>query len=135
MSSEGVTAAVHSQRRWTRDRSALLRVGAVGAALALALAGCGTLMPGGNTGAAADLGTQAAAGPGPGVNGDTVKVVFVAVDLDKVKKFTGFKTASVGDQEAQIQALEDWVNDNGGLGGKQMEAVFRLYDAQNDSPA
>ncbi|MBA2953592.1 hypothetical protein HZF07_07700 [Nocardioides sp. CGMCC 1.13656] len=135
MPTEGVTAAVHSQRRWTRDRSALLRVGAVGAGLTLALAGCGTLMPGGNTGAASDLGTQAAAGPGPGVTGDTVKVVFVAVDLDKVKKFTGFKTASVGDQKAQIQALEDWVNDNGGLGGKQMDAVFRLYDAQNDSPA
>ena len=55
---------MQSKRRWTRDRSALLRVGAVGAALALALAGCGTLMPGGNTGAA-DLGPAAGAGPGP----------------------------------------------------------------------
>lgn len=130
-----MTAVVHSKRRWTRDRSALLRVGVVGAGLAVALAGCGTLMPGGNSGTAADLGTQAAAGPGPGVSEESVKVVFVAVDLDKVKEFTGFETASVGDQEAQIQALEDWVNDNGGLGGRTMDAVFRLYDAQNDSPA
>ena len=125
---------MQSKRRWTRDRSALLRVGAVGAALALALAGCGTLMPGGNT-SAADLGTAASAGPGPGVTDDSVKVVFVAVDLDAVKKMTKFNTASVGDQKAQIKALETWVNDHGGIGGKKMEAVFRLYDAQKDSPA
>ncbi len=112
----------------------MLRVGAVGAALALALVGCGTLMPGGNTGAT-DLGDAAAAGPGPGVSEDSVKVVFVAVDLDAVKKVTGFNTASVGDQKAQVQALEDWVNDNGGLHGKKMDAVFRMYDAQTDSPA
>ena len=59
----------------------------------------------------------------------------MAVDLDAVKKMTKFNTASVGDQKAQIKALENWVNDHGGLGGKKMEAVFRLYDAQTDSPA
>ena len=107
-----------SKRSWFRDRSAVLRLGAVGGALALAVAGCGTLMPGGNTGGR-DLGTAAAAGPGPGVTDDSVKVVFIAVDLDAVKKLTGFKTASVGDQQAQIQALEDWVNANGGLDGRR----------------
>jgi ABC-type branched-subunit amino acid transport system substrate-binding protein len=125
-------------RRWTRDRSALARVGAVGAALALALAGCGTMMPGGNTAGGStgtDLSAVASGPDGPGVGDDAVKVVFVAVDLDAVKKLTGFNTASVGDQEAQIQALEDWVNDHGGLGGRKMDAVFRLYDAQTDSPA
>lgn len=125
---------MQSKRKWTRDRSAIVRVGAVGAALALALAGCGTLMPGGNTGGT-DLGEAAAAGPGPGVTNDSIKVVFVAVDLDAVKKTTGFHTASVGDQEAQVQALEDWVNDHGGLGGKKLDAVFRLYDAGKDTPA
>ena len=125
-----------SKRKWTRDRSAVIRVGAVGAGLALALAGCGTMMPGGNTGGAGtDLGTAAAAGPGPGVTDDSVKVVFIAVDLDAVQKFTGFTTAPVGDQTAQIKALENWVNKNGGLAGRDMEAVFRLYDGQSDSPA
>jgi ABC-type branched-subunit amino acid transport system substrate-binding protein len=125
---------VQTTRRWTRDRSALLRVGAVGAGLALMLAGCGTLMPGGNT-TGSDGRPAVAAGNGPGVTEDSVKVVFVAVDLDAVQKMTGFQTAPVGDQKKQIQALEDWVNDNGGLGGKKMEAVFRIYDAQSDSPA
>lgn len=127
---------VQGTRRWTRDRSALLRVGAVGAVLALALAGCGTMMPGGHPGTTGtDLSSAAGAGSGPGVTDDAVKVVFVAVDLDAVKETTGFNTASVGDQEAQVQALEDWVNDHGGLGGKQMDAVFRMYDAVTDSPA
>lgn len=129
---------MQSKRRWTRDRSALARVGAVGAGLALALAGCGTLMPGGNTTGGtvgADLAAAAEGPDGAGVTDDSVKVVFIAVDLDGVKKVTGFNTASVGDQEAQIQALEDWVNDHGGLDGRTMEAVFRLYDAQTDSPA
>ncbi|MCD4524383.1 ABC transporter substrate-binding protein [Nocardioides sp. cx-173] len=130
----GVTSDVHQKRRWTRDRSALLRVGAVGAGLALALAGCGTLMPGGYSGGA-DLGAAAAGGPGPGVTDDSVKVVFVAVDLDAVKKITKFNTAEVGDQEAQVQALEDWVNDHGGLDGRKMDAVFRIYDGRNDTPA
>jgi ABC-type branched-subunit amino acid transport system substrate-binding protein len=108
-----------------------VRLGGVAAAVALAVAGCGTWMPGGNT--ASDLGTE---GPnGPGVTADTVKVDYVAVDLDAVKKLTGFNTASVGDQKAQVKALETWVNANGGLNGKKMEAVFRLYDAQTDSPA
>ena len=124
------------QRNWFRDRSTVLRVGVVAGALGLAVAGCGTMMPGGNTGSGGtDLSQQAAAGNGPGVTDDSVKVVFIAVDLDAVKDLTGFKTASVGDQEAQIEALEKWVNDNGGLGGRDMEAVFHLYDAQTDSPA
>src|SRR6478736_5182051 len=134
---EGVTHAV-STRSWTRDRSALLRVGAVGLGLALALVGCGTMMPGGNTsggGTGTDLATAAGGPDGPGVTDEAIKVVFVAVDLDAVKKTTGFKNASVGDQEAQVQALEDWVNDHGGLDGRKMDAVFRLYDAQTDSPA
>ncbi|NPC97674.1 ABC transporter substrate-binding protein [Nocardioides sp. zg-DK7169] len=117
---------------WWRDRSAVIRTTAVAASACLALAGCGALMPGGNTGGG---GLAVAAGPGPGVSDDSVKVVFVAVDLDAIQKLTGFVTAPVGDQEAQIQALEDWVNDNGGLGGKKLDAVFRLYDGQNDSPA
>ncbi|MBS4751424.1 ABC transporter substrate-binding protein [Nocardioides sp. zg-ZUI104] len=106
----------------------ILRSAAVAGGLVLALAGCGVLMPGG--GQSVDR-TSA----GPGVTEDSVKVVFVGVDLDAVKEQTGFKTASVGDPEKQVQVLEDWVNDNGGLGGRKLDAVFKMYDAQTDSPA
>ncbi len=116
---------------WWRDRAATIRTAVVAAGVSLALAGCGALLPGD-----ADSGQVASAqGPGPGVTADSVKVVFVAVDLDSLQEYTGFKTAPVGDQKKQIKALETWVNENGGLGGKKLEAVYRLYDAQTDSPA
>ena len=105
------------------DRSLLLRSGAVVATLILALVGCGTLMPGAVSGDADRV------GDGPGV-GDTVKVVFVGVDLEAVAAITGFKVADAGDPEAQVEALEDWVNANGGVGGRKLDAVFRLYDAR-----
>ena len=63
--SEELQVAPHSGERrppaW-QDRSVLLRSSALAAGLALAVAGCGTLMPGGNTGAQ-DLDTAASAGP------------------------------------------------------------------------
>jgi ABC-type branched-subunit amino acid transport system substrate-binding protein len=124
---------VRSKRRWSRDRSAQIRIGAVGVVAALVVAGAGTWLPGGN--AAVDLDVAAAGPDGPGVTSGSVKVDFIATDLDAVKKYTGFNTAAVGDQRAQVQALQDWVNAHGGLGGKKMEAVYRLYDAQSDSPA
>ena len=110
-----------------RDRALLLRSAAAGVALALALVGCGSVMPG--------SGGSDSTTASPSAGGDTVKVVFVGVDLDAVKEQTKLVTASVGDPKAQVQALEDWVNANGGLGGRKLDAVFRWYDAQADSPA
>lgn len=96
-------------------------------ALGLALAGCGTLMPGAGS-------RTSLVGAGPGV-GSSVKVVFVGVDLKAVSDITGFKVADAGDPAAQVQALEDWVNDGGGVGGREAEFVFRSYNASLDSPA
>jgi len=119
------------------DRSLLLRAAAVVAGAGLALAGCGTVMPGAVVGDRATEGAVSATaqGVGPGVTDDAVKVVFVGVDLKGVQKLTGFKTADAGDPEAQVEALEAWVNAHGGIAGRRLDAVFRLYDAQNDSPA
>ena len=65
----------------------------------------------------------------------TVKVVFVSLDVAAVAKITGFNLADAGDLEAQVQALEDWVNANGGVGGRPLDAIYRRYDPANDSPA
>lgn len=111
-----------------RDRALGVRSVLVGAVAALSLVGCGAIAPGSGGGS----GNTSAS---PSVEGETVKVVFVGVDLDEVKKQTKLVTASVGDPKAQVQALEDWVNANGGLGGRKLDAVFRWYDAQADSPA
>ncbi|KAA1420498.1 ABC transporter substrate-binding protein [Mumia zhuanghuii] len=116
------------------DQSLVIRATIALACFALALAGCGSVMPGSVVGDAGG-GAVVMTGLGPGVDDDTVKVVFVGVDLDAVKAVTGFKTASAGDPEKQVEALEAWVNANGGVGGRKLDAVFRLYDAQNDSAA
>ncbi|WP_370614822.1 ABC transporter substrate-binding protein [Mumia sp. Pv 4-285] len=118
------------------DQSLVIRATAALAVFALALAGCGSVMPGSVVGdGGGSGGAVAMTGVGPGVTDESVKVVFVGVDLEAVKGVTGFKTANAGDPEKQVEALETWVNANGGVGGRKLDAVFRLYDAQKDSPA
>ncbi len=92
-------------------------------ASALALAGCSTLMPG-----AGEQDRSASAG-------ERITVVFIGVDLRAVQDITGFEIADTGDPEVQVEALEAWVNDHGGIGGRELEAVFRSYDGATDSPA
>jgi ABC-type branched-subunit amino acid transport system substrate-binding protein len=115
------------------DKSALIRSGVVSVGLVLSLAACGVMMPGGNSPGGGPA--QPVAGDGPGVTSDTVKVVFVGTDLKGVEAITGFVTEDAGDQKKQVEALEKWVNANGGLGDRKMEAVYRLYDAVTDTPA
>lgn len=109
-----------------KDRSVLVRSGVVTAGLALTMVSCGAVL--GGEGAPI-------VGDGPGVTRDSVKVVFIGTDLQAVEEYTGFTTESPGDLEAQAMALEKWVNKNGGLGGRKMDVVFRMYDALTDSPS
>ncbi|MBW6434332.1 ABC transporter substrate-binding protein [Actinoplanes hulinensis] len=112
------------------DRPLLVRAGAVLVAAALAYTSCGTLMPGADS-----AGGASAAGTGPGVTDDTVKVVFIGTDLTKTASMTGFKNADVGKPAEQVEALETYVNANGGVAGRELEAVYREYEASKDSPA
>nr|BFE70273.1 hypothetical protein GCM10020092_035740 [Actinoplanes digitatis] len=105
-----------------------VRAGAVLVACVLAYTSCGALMPG----AAAP---EAATGSGPGVTDDAVKVVFIGTDLSKTASLTGFKDPDVGDPEKQVAALESYINAHGGIAGRRLDAVFRNYEASNDSPA
>jgi hypothetical protein len=113
-------------------KSLVLRLIAAAAATAVAISGCDAVMPG-----ALDRQTTpaTATGVGPGVTADTVKVVFVGVDLQRTSQLTGFRSVDAGDPQAQVKALETWVNANGGIAGRRMQAVFRNYEASNDSPA
>ncbi|WP_327011216.1 ABC transporter substrate-binding protein [Dactylosporangium sp. NBC_01737] len=124
---------------WSRahDWSLVLRAGVAAVAAVVAFAGCSSVMPGaldGDGGGA--TGEQARrTGAGPGVTADSVKVVFVGVDLKATASVTGFKTADAGDPARQVKALETWVNANGGIAGRKMAAVYRNYEAADDSPA
>lgn len=113
------------------DRSLALRSAVAAVVAAVAFAGCSAVMPG----ALDQSGPAASTGVGPGVTDSTVKVVFVGVDLGTTGSTLGFRTADAGDLPAQVEALETWVNANGGIAGRRMEAVFRSYEASDDSPA
>jgi ABC-type branched-subunit amino acid transport system substrate-binding protein len=112
------------------DRPLLFRLGAVLAAMTVAYTGCGALMPGG-----AGSTPVSATGTGPGVTADTVKVVFVGTDLTKTASLTGFTNADVGKPKEQVEALAAHINTTGGIAGRKLEAVYREYEASNDSPA
>ncbi|MET7399641.1 hypothetical protein ABZS66_39785 [Dactylosporangium sp. NPDC005572] len=113
------------------DPSLLVRATAAAVLAVVAFAGCSAVMPGARD--KADQGSTS--GPGPGVTADSVKVVFVGVDLRSTSSITGFRTADAGDGAKQAKALEAWVNANGGIAGRKMTAVYRNYEASDDSPA
>lgn len=109
----------------------------VAAVLALALisAGCSSS----NNGAATSgtSGSGAAAGlddASPGVTATTIKIGYIYTALGKVQQSLGFKQANYGEVEKQIKAEVDYVNANGGIGGRQIIPVIKGYDGSQDSP-
>ena len=70
----------------------------------------------------------------PGLTATTLRLGFVPVDLEKTSTQLGFQVASQGVPTDQINALVAWANANGGIGGRQVEAVIRTFEASGDSP-
>lgn len=76
----------------------------------------------------ADGGSSAANSgePGPGVTKDTIKIGYAYLDFnDLVEK--GLAPNGWGDQEAQMQAQVDALNDAGGINGHKLEVVYAPY--------
>ncbi len=97
---------------------------AMGAALgALLLAGCGTTASNGS-------GDNADA-DGPGLTDSTIKIGFVV--LDQMAGGSGFITADQGDPKAQVGAMVDSINADGGIAGRQVEPVFQEFATSTDS--
>ncbi len=69
----------------------------------------------------------------PGVTDTEVRVGFVVVDQTRLNATLGFESPDSGDREAQIQALADHVNANGGIAGRTLVPVIRVFDALTDS--
>jgi hypothetical protein len=77
------------------------------------------------------------AAPSPGVTDDVVKVGYQVVDLGALSSQLGFKTVDQGTYENRvkgIQAIVSYVNANGGLGGRQIEATIQQYSGPQDAP-
>ena len=95
-----------------RRRKSSLVVGlAAMLAAALVLAGCGT------------SGKSSSSPPLPGVTDTSVKLGFSIVDLGELANALGFIQPDYGGYEQNekvIKALVDYVNKNGGMGGRQV---------------
>jgi hypothetical protein len=72
---------------------------------------------------------------GPGVSADQVKMGFIITDLDAVSKALDFEVPDQGDEEAQIQAIAEYVNANGGIGGRDLVPVVKVFNAIQDTPS
>jgi hypothetical protein len=81
----------------------------------------------------ADATEDESSGSSPGVTDDEVKVGVIVIDQTNLQATLGFETPDQGDQEGAIQTLADHVNANGGIGGRKMVPVIRVFDALTDS--
>ena len=71
----------------------------------------------------------------PGVTKDTVKIGFVVLDFSSLEKQLGIKLSDRGDADAQIKALVDSANGNGGIAGHKVQPVVVKHEALSDSVA
>ena len=90
--------------------------------------------PSGATSAAGGAGTAAngntnGGNNGPGVTATTVRVGFVYItNSQAANQAFGFQVASTGNEQSEEQALVDYVNKHGGIGGRQVVPVFVAVD-------
>jgi len=131
-----MSVLAHTRRRGFFTR-AVAPVVVLGMCAALSTA-CTSDDGAGATGSgAAGSGAAAAGDPSPGVTATTVKVGFVIADRGGISANLGFKTVQPGTVEvrtAGINAIVNAINLNGGVGGRQIEPVIRVYQSAEDSP-
>jgi ABC-type branched-subunit amino acid transport system substrate-binding protein len=116
-----------SPLRRTRPIRRGVALAAVVTASALLLSACGASSS--SDEAAADV-----SAPGPGVTADSVKIGFVTPNKATSAGGGGFTVADQGDAKAQVAAVVDYVNANGGFGGRTIEPVIRTFESSTDSP-
>jgi len=109
-------------------------VRAVGAALVLAglLTACST-SSGGQTPGVGTAADQAS----PGVSADALNVGYLIVDIGSLSADLGFKVVNDGGYAVTsrgVQAVVDYVNANGGAGGRKINPIIKPYVGSLDAP-
>jgi len=114
---------------------------AVAAAASIAMLGLlTTACTSTDTGAPGSGGSGVVAGAqdaSPGVTADSIKIGYIVIDLGTLSEQLGFKQANYGGKDGQvkqIQSVVNAVNANGGVGGRQIVPVIKVYDGTQDSP-
>jgi ABC-type branched-subunit amino acid transport system substrate-binding protein len=62
---------------------------------------------------------------GHGVTADKVKVGIAIIDYDSIADFVDFER---GDQQKTAQIFVDYINDNGGVDGREIDPVYKTYE-------
>ena len=70
----------------------------------------------------------------PGVTDDTITISFIITDTSAVAAAFGWETPDEGDREAQVAALVDHFNAEGGIAGRQVDAKVTVFNAITDGP-
>jgi ABC-type branched-subunit amino acid transport system substrate-binding protein len=72
---------------------------------------------------------------GRGVTNDTVRIGVIALSsFQNLGSNLGFTVADKGDIRAQIRDLAAWINSNGGIAGRNIEPIIRIYTQEEASP-
>ena len=69
----------------------------------------------------------------PGVTDEEVKVGFIIIDQTRLQATLGFESPDSGDVTGQIETLAAYVNERGGIAGRDLVPVIRTFDALTDS--
>ncbi len=80
-------------------------------------------------------GGLAPAGPNtPGVSDEKITLAFIITDTSAVADAFGWEVPDEGDREAQLAALVDHFNAQGGIAGRQIDAKVTVFNAITDGP-
>jgi len=70
----------------------------------------------------------------PGVTDDSITISFIITDTSAVAAAFGWEPPSEGDREAQVAALVDNINAQGGIAGRTVDAKVHVFNAITDGP-
>ena len=70
---------------------------------------------------------------GPGISGNSVRIGFIVPNPKTAAGGTGFVDGESGDAKVQVLAMVKYVNEQGGLAGREIDPVIRVVDSATDS--
>ncbi|MGI9608494.1 MAG: hypothetical protein ACR2P0_20355 [Acidimicrobiales bacterium] len=70
----------------------------------------------------------------PGVSDDSITISFIITDTSAVAAAFGWEPPTEGDREAQVAALVDNINAQGGIAGRTVDAKVHVFNAITDGP-
>lgn len=76
---------------------------------------------------------SAKAQEGPGVSSNSIRIGFIVPNPKTAAGGTGFVDGESGDAKVQVLALVKYVNEQGGLAGREIDPVIRVVDSATDS--